>query len=89
MVLCKTLQNKATDLKIEELSMQPTSNWVVTLQLNSVKVVTQELTVNMSGVSKACQLGLSVMYFLEELGSCSLSTECSPACEVLLLPLAC
>lgn len=45
--------------------MQPTSDWVVALQLNSavmlpfintLKEVTQELTVNMPGVSKACQL---------------------------------
>lgn len=57
MVLCKTLQDKAVDFKIEELSVQLTSDWVVTLQLNSVEVVTQELAVNVPAVSKACQLG--------------------------------
>ena len=90
MVLCKTLQNEAADFKLEELPVQLTSDWVVTLQQNSVKVVTRELTVNVPGVSKACQLRgwiylaahfhLSVMYLLEELGSCSLSTECSLTC---------
>lgn len=79
--------------------MQLTSDWVVTSQLNSAKEAAQELTVKVAGVSKARQLRgwiylaarfhLSVMDFLEELGSCSLSTECSRTCEVLLLPLAC
>lgn len=76
-MLCKPLQNEAADFKLEELPAQLTRDWVVTLQLNSVKDVTQELTVNVPGVSKACQLGgwiylaarfrLSVKYFLGEL----------------------
>lgn len=57
MVLCKTLQNEAADFKLEELPVQLTSDWVVTLQLKSVKDVTPEHAVNVPGVSKASQLG--------------------------------
>lgn len=45
MVLCRTPQNEAADFKLVELPVQLTSDWVVTLQLNSVHEVTQELPV--------------------------------------------
>lgn len=36
-MLCKALQNEAADFKLEELPLQLTHDWVVTLQLNSVQ----------------------------------------------------